>query len=62
MVYLCHSMLPLSFLVKWTSGFLLTLGWSRGEDLVCVQEDGAVLLYDMFGNYQHTFNMGQVRW
>ncbi|XP_045122050.1 vacuolar protein sorting-associated protein 16 homolog isoform X1 [Portunus trituberculatus] len=44
---------------KWTSGFLLTLGWSRGEDLVCVQEDGAVLLYDMFGNYQHTFNMGQ---
>lgn len=27
---------------------------------MCVQEDGAVLLYDMFGNYQHTFNMGQV--
>ncbi|XP_071521416.1 vacuolar protein sorting-associated protein 16 homolog [Panulirus ornatus] len=44
---------------KWTSGFLLSLGWSRSEDLVCVQEDGAVLLYDMFGTYQHTFNMGE---
>ncbi|XP_069181353.1 vacuolar protein sorting-associated protein 16 homolog isoform X2 [Procambarus clarkii] len=44
---------------KWTSGFLLSLGWSRSEDLVCVQEDGAVLIYDMFGTYQHTFNLGQ---
>ncbi|XP_047477267.1 vacuolar protein sorting-associated protein 16 homolog [Penaeus chinensis] len=44
---------------KWMSGYLLCLGWSRSEDLVCVQEDGAVSLYDMFGTYQHTFNMGQ---
>ncbi|KAK3890447.1 hypothetical protein Pcinc_005604 [Petrolisthes cinctipes] len=44
---------------KWTSGFLMSFGWSRNEDLVCVQEDGAVTLYDMFGNYKHTFNMGQ---
>lgn len=44
---------------KWMGGYLLAFGWSRSEDLVCVQEDGAVLLYDMFGNYQHTFNMGQ---
>ncbi|CAL4089001.1 unnamed protein product, partial [Meganyctiphanes norvegica] len=44
---------------KWNSGYLLSVGWSRSEDLVCIQEDGAVLLYDMFGTYQHTFNMGQ---
>ncbi|XP_076030223.1 vacuolar protein sorting 16 isoform X2 [Oratosquilla oratoria] len=43
---------------KWSSGYLICLGWSRSEDLVCVQDDGAVLLYDMFGVYQHTFNMG----
>lgn len=35
------------------------MGWSDAEDLVCVQDDGLVLIYDMFGNYQHTFSMGQ---
>ncbi|KAG7154080.1 Vacuolar protein sorting-associated protein 16-like 2, partial [Homarus americanus] len=47
------------FMVAAAHGFLLSLGWSRSEDLVCVQEDGAVSIYDMFGTYQHTFNMGQ---
>ena len=46
--------------MQWTSGTLITVGWSRNEDLLCIQEDGAVLVYDMFGNYQYTFNMGQV--
>ena len=44
---------------QWSSGNLLTLGWSDSEELVCVQDDGLVLIYDMFGNYQHTFGMGQ---
>ncbi|KAB7498602.1 Vacuolar protein sorting-associated protein 16-like protein [Armadillidium nasatum] len=44
---------------KWTNGSLVFIGWSRNEDLVCVQEQGDVLIYDMFGNYQHTFNFGQ---
>lgn len=35
------------------------MGWSDAEDLVCVQDDGLVLIYDMFGHYQHTFSMGQ---
>lgn len=45
--------------ILWNSGVLLHLGWSDGEQLLCVQESGDVLVYDMFGAYQRTFNMGQ---
>ena len=44
--------------INWTSGQLIAVGWSHQEDLLCIQEDGMVLMYDMFGNYQHTFGMG----
>lgn len=37
----------------------MTLGWSDAEELLCVQDDGLVLIYNMFGQYQHTFSMGQ---
>jgi hypothetical protein len=37
------------------------MGWSHQEELLCIQEDGMVLIYDMFGNYQHTFSMGEVK-
>lgn len=43
----------------WSSGQIIQLGWSSTEDLLCIQEDGSVLIYDMFGSYQHTFSMGQ---
>lgn len=35
------------------------MGWTDGEELLCIQDDGLVLNYDIFGNYQHTFSMGQ---
>lgn len=35
------------------------MGWSDGEQLLCVQESGDVLFYDMFGAYQKTFSLGQ---
>lgn len=35
------------------------MGWSESEDLLCVQEDGVVLIYNLFGQYQHKFSMGQ---
>lgn len=43
----------------WNSGPLLRLGWSSAEELVCVQEDGRILIYDMFGTFIRTFGMGQ---
>lgn len=45
--------------ILWNSGELVHMGWSDGEQLLCVQESGDVLVYDMFGAYQRTFNMGQ---
>ncbi|GAB0090509.1 Vacuolar protein sorting-associated protein 16 homolog [Sergentomyia squamirostris] len=45
--------------INWNSGNLLSMGWSECEELICVQDDGLVLIYDMFGVYQHTFSMGQ---
>ncbi|XP_070168587.1 vacuolar protein sorting-associated protein 16 homolog [Polyergus mexicanus] len=44
--------------LQWSSGQLISFGWSQQEELLCVQEDGMVLIYDMFGTYQHTFSMG----
>lgn len=35
------------------------MGWTDAEELLCVQEDGVILIYDMFGLYQHKFSMGQ---
>lgn len=45
--------------ILWNSGELIHMGWSNDEQLLCVQESGDVLIYNMFGAYQKTFNMGQ---
>ncbi|PSN30635.1 Vacuolar protein sorting-associated protein 16 [Blattella germanica] len=45
--------------IVWSSGQIIQHGWSSTEDLLCIQDDGSVLMYDMFGNYLHTFSMGQ---
>lgn len=33
---------------------LVKMGWSSSEDLLCVQEDGNVLVYDLFGTSKET--------
>ncbi|KPJ12917.1 Vacuolar protein sorting-associated protein 16-like [Papilio machaon] len=45
--------------ILWNSGVLIHMGWSDAEQLLCVQESGDVLIYDMFGAYQKTFSLGQ---
>ncbi|XP_066993327.2 vacuolar protein sorting-associated protein 16 homolog isoform X2 [Anabrus simplex] len=45
--------------IVWNSGTIVALGWSASEDLLCIQDDGSVLIYDIFGTYQHTFSMGK---
>lgn len=37
------------------------LGWTVTDDLLCVQEDGTVLVYDLFGGFKRHFSMGNVR-
>jgi len=44
--------------VKWDGGKLIKMGWSNVEELVCVAEDGAVYVYDMFGDFKKQFTLG----
>jgi hypothetical protein len=44
---------------KWTKRPIVCMGWSNDEKLICVQEDGMVVLHDIFGKYLHTFSVIQ---
>lgn len=33
---------------------LVRMGWSSSEDLLCVQEDGNILVYNLFGASRET--------
>ena len=46
--------------LQWSSGIVVCLGWTDSEMLLCVQDDGTVIEYDMFGNLSRHFSMGQV--
>ena len=35
------------------------ISWSSSEDLICIQDDGTVLIYDIFGVFKRTVGMGQ---
>lgn len=45
---------------QWKSGPVVQLGWTVCDDLLCIQEDGTVLIYDLFGSFKRHFSMGQV--
>jgi len=36
------------------------LGWTASEDLLCIQEDGTVLIYNLFCEFKRHFSMGNV--
>ncbi|KZC09045.1 PREDICTED: vacuolar protein sorting-associated protein 16 homolog [Dufourea novaeangliae] len=57
-IYLYTSAGKLTATLQWSGGQLVALGWSQQEELLCVQEDGMIHIYDMFGTYQHAFTMG----
>ncbi|XP_073414230.1 vacuolar protein sorting-associated protein 16 homolog [Dendrobates tinctorius] len=44
--------------ITWKSGQVVHLGWTVSEDLICIQEDGTVLIYDIFCGFKRTFSMG----
>ncbi|XP_014676105.1 PREDICTED: vacuolar protein sorting-associated protein 16 homolog [Priapulus caudatus] len=43
----------------WNSGRIIHMGWSCSEDLLCVQDDGQVLVYSLLGKFKRVFGMGQ---
>ncbi|KAM4626873.1 vacuolar protein sorting-associated protein 16 homolog [Discoglossus pictus] len=44
--------------MSWKSGQVVHLGWTVTEDLLCIQEDGTVLIYDIFCVFKRHFSMG----
>uniref|UniRef100_A0A3P8XB61 Vacuolar protein sorting-associated protein 16 homolog n=1 Tax=Esox lucius TaxID=8010 RepID=A0A3P8XB61_ESOLU len=42
----------------WKSGPVRQLGWTVCDDLLAIQEDGTVLIYDLFGTFKRHFSMG----
>lgn len=57
---MCRSVLSRLSLPQWKSGPVVHLGWTVTDELLCIQEDGSVLIYDMFGSFKRHFSMGQV--
>ncbi|PKU46798.1 hypothetical protein llap_2882 [Limosa lapponica baueri] len=47
--------------IPWKSGQLVQLGWTASEDLLCIQEDGTVLIYNLFCEFKRHFSMGNGR-
>lgn len=45
--------------IKWQGGQIIHFAWSTNEDLLIIQDDGTVCIYDIFGNFQTSFGMGQ---
>uniref|UniRef100_H2Z0D2 Vacuolar protein sorting-associated protein 16 homolog n=1 Tax=Ciona savignyi TaxID=51511 RepID=H2Z0D2_CIOSA len=43
---------------RWNSGILIGIAWTHLDELLCLQEDGQVLLYSMFWHFQRSFTMG----
>lgn len=35
------------------------MGWSNTEKLLCILEDGMVILHDMYGKFLHEFTISQ---
>ncbi|KAJ1520941.1 hypothetical protein ONE63_004018 [Megalurothrips usitatus] len=38
---------------------VIHVGWSTSEDLICIEDDGSVSSYDLFGNHLHTFSISE---
>ncbi|XP_072335471.1 vacuolar protein sorting-associated protein 16 homolog [Scyliorhinus torazame] len=42
----------------WKSGIVVHIGWTTREDLLFIQDDGTVLIHDIFGTFKRHFSMG----
>ncbi|KAJ6658609.1 hypothetical protein lerEdw1_019997 [Lerista edwardsae] len=44
--------------IAWKNSPAVHLGWTTSEDLLCIQEDGSVLVYSLFCEFKRRFTMG----
>ncbi|KAK4881688.1 hypothetical protein RN001_005007 [Aquatica leii] len=45
--------------IKWTRRPIIKMGWSIDEKFICVQDDGQVVMHDLFGNFIQAFTLCQ---
>uniref|UniRef100_A0A0K8U911 Vacuolar protein sorting-associated protein 16 homolog n=1 Tax=Bactrocera latifrons TaxID=174628 RepID=A0A0K8U911_BACLA len=45
--------------IVWNHGKIIKMGWSDVEELICVQDDALVFIFDMFGKEKESYSMGQ---
>lgn len=56
----CFYLIICFICFQWDGGAIVQMGWSVSEDLLCVADDGSVLVYDIHGAIKKTLTMGQV--
>jgi len=44
--------------LQWNHGKLIAMGWSDTEELICIQENATVFVYDMFGREKESYSIG----
>ncbi|XP_017088606.2 vacuolar protein sorting-associated protein 16 homolog [Drosophila bipectinata] len=44
--------------ILWNHGKLIAMGWSDTEELICVQENATVFVFDMFGKEKESYCIG----
>ncbi|KAK2721626.1 hypothetical protein QYM36_003806 [Artemia franciscana] len=57
LIYSCSGIRISS--IVWSSGQFLTCGWSENEELVCIQNDGTVHVYNLYGEKIRSFGLGK---
>lgn len=58
-IFVFSSLGTLISTIKWSGNELAQISWSNREELLCIQDDGIVFLYDIYANLQNTFTLDQ---
>lgn len=48
------------FLIKWEGGRIIGLGWTSSENLVCVLDEGTMVVYNLHGDRVFTRPIARV--
>ena len=51
----------ISFCLQWEGGRVVALGWTGSENLVCVLEEGTLVVYSIHGQQIYTRIIARVR-
>lgn len=50
---------PMGPSIKWTRKPVIKMGWTNDEQFICIQDDGLIVLHDIFGKFVSEFSICQ---